>query len=100
MDSKDPKIKNEDVLGVICGCFIYFGANIAMMVVGTYYRQTCQIGIVPQFLQVGGGLMLTLAILGIKVCIYCSGRTCIGILFVVVLALFVSKSLSFFSYSK
>ena len=91
------KRKSDEVGRTILAFLIYLGANIAMLVVGTHYRQSCQIEIVPQFLQIGGGVMLGLSILGVQVCSYCRGRTCILTLLMVLFVLFVSKFMSLFS---
>ena len=50
------------------------GVNIAMVVVGVLYSDSCTIRIIPQFLQIGGGVMLGLSGLYLVCCVCCCGK--------------------------
>ena len=47
----------------VLACLVVLGVNIAMLVVGGLYDESCTIDIIPQFLQIGGGVMLGFTLL-------------------------------------
>ena len=70
-DGKMAKDDDDDTCFNIFACLVVFGINIAMLAVGSQYRDMCNIEKVPQFLQIGGGIMLGLSIL-LVVCAVCT----------------------------
>ena len=53
---------------------IALGVNIAMVVVGVQYSETCTIEIIPRFLLIGGGVMLGWTSLYLVCCLCCCGK--------------------------
>ena len=71
---------DDDENCISCMCIyaylVAFVVNMAMVVVGWQYRDSCTIEIIPLFLQIGGGVMLGLTTLYL-VCSVC-GICCCG----------------------
>ena len=57
----------------IFGYSTAFVLNILMVITGVLYSESCRIEIVPQFLQISGGIMLSFTIL-YGLCTYCCER--------------------------
>ena len=62
-DTDDETSNEEHAKNCMGLCVIPIGLNIGMLVRGLQYSGSCNIEIIPQFLQIGGGIMLTLSIL-------------------------------------
>ena len=56
---------------IISSQFTFLGIEIAMVVVGALYSESCTVEVVPQFLQIGGGVMLGITILYLVCSVFC-----------------------------
>lgn len=54
--------------------FTFLGIEIAMVVVGALYSESCTVEIVPKFLQIGGGVMLGFSSLYLVCSVCCCGE--------------------------